>query len=215
MRPRWPLPTGLLTALLALSGCATPDAARPEPLACPPVARGTQALGPQAPAPTRLSVARSDVAGRSLPLRAVIYPESARGLRGEPLAVIDQRTPATVDGLAPGRYQVLVFADPGPFGFDVVLEPGRADARVYVVSGGSGHAVAVETRRLAVGPGTTRVDRQILGFGWGPILADPAAETAPSAEAVFAATADRVARALRETGVAPRETPLSQSGQLN
>ena len=40
-------------------------------------------------------------------------------------------------------------------------------------------------------------------------------QTAPSAEAVFAATADRVARALRETGVAPRETPLSQAGQLN
>lgn len=209
----------LSIGLLALSvGCAAtrPAEAPAAPLAAEraqvaPPAREEAAQAPAAaeaeamagiPADrVKLVVTRADEQGRPLHLRAVVDPDALGP--AEPVAVHDAQGPAEAL-LAPGRYHVLIFAEPGPFGFDVVLERDRPLTDVLVLSAPRGHTVLVD-RCQPVGPGLTMVERQIVGFGWGPrpedVLAaaadaaDPAASAAES-DALVRETLDRIQRAL-------------------
>jgi hypothetical protein len=125
------------------------------------------------PAQRELLIARADEKGRPLRLRCVVTPEdlwdplATRDGKGVALRIHDGEGIALMT-LEPGHYRVMVYADPGPFGFDVVVPPERSVVEVQIFSKGSGHTVVTETRREPIGEGVVMVERQILGFGWGP-----------------------------------------------
>ena len=111
--------------------------------------------------PVALTFEHAGVDGAPLPLDVDVF--TGRGdlrvgtLRGEPRPL----------WLEPGSYRVMVRARPQPFGFRVVLEPGRP-VHVELSSATGSHGVVIETARTPLGDGVVQVDRQILGFGWGP-----------------------------------------------
>jgi len=156
------------------AGCAGPGPA--EPVA--PAARFavTRAAGPAAEpvAPAErpvLRLRRVDAEGRPLRLRALVFDR-----RGQEQVAALVGTPPGPVSLPPGRYRVRVLAEPGPFGFHVDLAPGRP-VEVLVCSdpAARSHAAVVETRREPLGDGVTYVERQVLGFGWGPVPPIPSA----------------------------------------
>ncbi len=162
--------TGLL--LLALSaGCVAP-AAGPQPIAAsvtasdpshllPPPAAGpsmTEAAG------VALSLRRVGEDGAPLPVQAEVWDPAT----GECLLALDGCPPEPAR-LPPGEYRLMIFERPLPFGFAVLLEPERpVDVLICSDDGGRAHAVGVETLRRPLGGGVTLVERQVLGFGWGP-----------------------------------------------
>ncbi|MGE0706398.1 MAG: hypothetical protein AB7N76_15095 [Planctomycetota bacterium] len=188
---------GWLAALLLAAGCAAPSpapqpspVAPPQPLAAaqPPETRPPAGLSPTETVPGEEQVAlrfeRFGAAG-ALPLRLLVWDQRRehewaidRGVTE--LEALAGRRPAPLL-LAPGRYRVLVFAKPLPFGFEVVLRPDRpVDIRIR--SERDGHLVLVETRRRE--GGLTIVEREVLGFRWGevrPALPEPPAPDAPGA----------------------------------
>lgn len=228
-------------ALLVTTGCAAtaPESAPPpgvtrvtvpDALCAPPasaLADARPAGGAQeAQADERLELVltRVDEEGRPAWLRAVVDPDGLGPV--DPVAVHDAATSAHVR-LAPGRYHVLVFADPGPFGFDVLLSADRPRTDVLILSAADGHTVLVD-RMQPLGNGLTLVERQLVGFGWGPrpeqvLAAGEAARDArgpagaaeearalAESEALRRATLDRIRRALVTAGA--RRAALRESG---
>lgn len=164
MNHRRPLALFAALTLSLAAGCAS---------APPPVSevRAGGAGGPSAPtgvapvASTALQFVRTDVDGEPLPVRAVIYPADRAGF-DEPLGTLSGVDPAT-HALPPGRYRVLILAEPGPFGFEVELDPERPVC-AEIRSRSRGHLVVVQTF-VPGPPGLIVVERTTLGFGWGPI----------------------------------------------
>ena len=156
----------VLALALVATGCTTP----PRALRAPAEATQTGAEdGARVAVRKGLVLARSDAEGQPLTLRCVLYASGSR----DPLAIHDSEEVVRLD-LVPGRYRVLVYADPGPFGFDVLVTPERPDVAVQIFSGRRAHLVVTETNRAWLGGGVSRVERQVLGFGWGepPVPAD-------------------------------------------
>lgn len=147
--------------LLVTQGCSTSHSigAPERPLVAEAVA---EAPPDHLPTDHELIVARADAEGRPLNLRCLVYASDSP----DPFAVHDGEGEARLR-LEPGRYRLLVFAEPHPFGFDVRVTPERPQVAVQIFSERRAHTVVTEARRERVGEGVLMIERQILGFGWG------------------------------------------------
>ncbi|MGE0706396.1 MAG: hypothetical protein AB7N76_15085 [Planctomycetota bacterium] len=160
----------LLTSSLVAQGCAQPQpppSRRAPVLELAPVASQVAVVTSSAPAlEVALSLERFDAAG-ALPVQALVWDDT-----GEREWEVDHRAEDLAGGppapllLPPGRYRLLVFAQPHPFGFDVLLRP-RRPVVVHIQSQRRSHLVLLETH-TSDGPRTV-VDRQVLGFRWGDV----------------------------------------------
>lgn len=155
-------PTLALVTLFA--GCAGVSPAERHPAQDPPEESiqepAPQSVAPAARAPGTLKLLRRDDALETLPLEVVLLDE-----RRQPVARSAGAPPEPLR-LEPGVYQALLRAGQHRYGFEVRIDAGQT-VDVLIQSRPDAELVSVETRTPC--EGYVLVERQTLGFRWGPV----------------------------------------------